>query len=97
VSLTGGGILVPGSVDLAKRKLRLPAQIGYPKPFGGILDQVDSPASATVVGLLLLSEEEGDMRERFSFGGATKFLGRIPGDWGGIAGKAKGMFRRFLP
>ncbi len=97
VILTGGGILVPGSVDLAKRKLRLPAQIGYPKPLGGILDQVDSPASATVVGLLLLSQADGDTGEGFTFGRASKFLGRIPGDWGGLAGQAKGLFRRFLP
>lgn len=55
--LTGGGALLPGAVDLAKRTLRLPAQIGYPKPLGGILDQVDSPQFATVVGLVLLAEE----------------------------------------
>lgn len=55
--LAGGGALLPGTVELAKRILRLPAQVGYPKPLGGILDQVDSPAFATVVGLVLLAEE----------------------------------------
>jgi cell division ATPase FtsA len=55
--LTGGGALLPGTVDLAKRILRLPAQIGHPKPLGGILDQVDTPQFATVVGLVLLAEE----------------------------------------
>lgn len=97
VILTGGGILVPGAVELAKRQLRLPAQIGYPKPLGGILDQVDGPASATVVGLLLLSLDEGNSSDRFTFGGASHFLNRLPGDWDGFAGKAKGLFRRFLP
>ncbi|MGB4943286.1 MAG: cell division protein FtsA [Candidatus Moraniibacteriota bacterium] len=97
VILTGGGVLVPGAVELAKQQLRLPAQIGYPKPLGGILDHVDGPASATVVGLLLLSLDEGSANDRFSFGGASQFLNRLPGDWGGLAGKAKGIFRRFLP
>ncbi len=97
VVLTGGGVLMPGAVELAKRHLRLPAQIGYPKPLGGILDHIDGPASATVVGLLLLSLEEGNRHERFSFGGRANFLDTLPGDWGSIAGKAKGLFRRFLP
>ena len=48
---------MPGTVELAKRTLRLPAQVGYPKPLGGILDQVDSPVFATVIGLVLLAEE----------------------------------------
>ena len=57
VVLTGGGALLPGTTDLAKRILRLPAQVGYPKPLGGILDQVDTPQFATVIGLVLLAEE----------------------------------------
>lgn len=55
--LSGGGALLPGTVELAKRTLRLPAQVGYPKPLGGILDQVDSPTFATAIGLVLLAEE----------------------------------------
>lgn len=97
VILTGGGILVPGAVELAKKLLRLPAQIGYPKPLGGILDHVDGPASATVVGLLLLSLEEGNTGDRFTFGGASQFLNKLPGDWGDTLGKAKGFLKRFLP
>lgn len=97
VVLTGGGVLLPGAVELAKKSLRLPAQIGYPKPLGGILDQVDSPTSATVVGLLLLSLEDGGPSGRFPLGGAAQFLNKLPGDWGDIAGKAKGIFKRFLP
>lgn len=96
VVLTGGGTLLPGAVELAKRNLRLPAQIGYPKPLGGILDHVDGPASATVVGLLLLSSEEGGA-ERYSFGGAQSFWHKLPGDWGALASKTRGFFQRFLP
>jgi cell division protein FtsA len=97
VVLTGGGILVPGTVELAKRKLRLPAQIGYPKPLGGILDQVDSPSFATVVGLLLLSVEEAHRETGFPFGPVAGLASRIPGEWRDAAGKMKHFFRRFLP
>ncbi len=55
--LTGGGALLPGVVDLAKDILRLPSHIGYPKPLGGIVDQVDSSDFATAVGMVLLCKE----------------------------------------
>ncbi len=55
--LTGGGALLPGTIDLAKKTLRLPAQVGYPKALGGILDQVDNPQFATAVGLVLLAQQ----------------------------------------
>lgn len=64
--LSGGGALLPGAVDLAKRVLRLPVQIGYPKPLGGILDQVDTPQFATVVGLLLLAQANHVNKHAFS-------------------------------
>lgn len=97
VVLTGGGILVPGVVELAKRSLRLPSQIGYPKPLGGILDHVDGPASATVVGLLLLSLEEGNVASRSVFDGVPQFLAKLLGDRSGALGKTKGLLKRFLP
>lgn len=64
--LSGGGALLPGAVDLAKSVLRLPVQIGYPKPLGGILDQVDTPQFATVVGLLLLAQANHVNKHTFS-------------------------------
>lgn len=53
VVLTGGGAKMPGLVDFTKNKLRLPAQIGFPVALEGIVDQVDDPCFATVVGLAL--------------------------------------------
>lgn len=97
VVLTGGGMLVSGTLELAKRKLRLPAQIGYPKPLGGILDQVDSPDSATVVGLLLLSYQERLGQGTLSLGAASRILDRLPGEWDEWAGRMRAVFRRFLP
>lgn len=60
IVFTGGGAKLPGLVDLAKEVLRLPAQIGYPKPLGGVLDRVDDPEFATAIGLVLWAESNVD-------------------------------------
>lgn len=96
VVLTGGGALVPGLVELAKRKLRLPAQIGYPKPLSGILDQVDGPSYATLVGLLLLSQEEA-MGQRGQLRGTGKIFDVMPDQVKEGFHKMGKMFKRFLP
>lgn len=96
VVLTGGGALIPGMVDLAKRKLRLPAQIGYPKPLGGIIDQTDGPSFATMVGLLLLSSE-GSSLGRSQSGSKDKILDAVPDQVKEMAGKLQHLFKRFLP
>lgn len=53
VVLCGGSAKIPGMVDLAKKRLGLPAQIGFPLEVDGIIDRVDDPAFATAVGLVL--------------------------------------------
>ncbi len=92
--LTGGGALLPGVTDLAKRMLRLPAQIGYPKPLGGILDEVDNPQFATVIGLLLLSQ--GTSGEKKSFA-SQKMFAVLPDGMHAFVNKAKHWLQRFLP
>lgn len=95
VVLSGGGALLPGSVDLAKRILRLPAQIGYPRPLGGILDQVDAPQFATVIGLVLLAEES-ILGKRGGFrGGSSKM--EMPEWMKGSWEKVHRLAKRFLP
>ncbi|MBI4836514.1 MAG: cell division protein FtsA [Candidatus Abawacabacteria bacterium] len=53
VVLTGGGVKVPGCVEIAKQMLNLPVQVGYPVEVEGVVDNIDDPAFATVIGLLL--------------------------------------------
>lgn len=57
VVLVGGGVKLPGTVELAKNTLRLPVHLGYPLSLSGILDQVDDPAFASVIGLMVQSEQ----------------------------------------
>ncbi len=53
IVLTGGGASLPGIVEFAKHRLRLPVSIGQSTETDTIIDQVVEPAFATVVGLAL--------------------------------------------
>jgi cell division protein FtsA len=52
VVFVGGGAKLPGLVDLAKRRLRLPAGVGQPSGVTGITDRVNDSAFATAIGLV---------------------------------------------
>jgi len=76
--LTGGGAKMPGIIDLAKKELGLPCQIGSPQELGGIVDKIDDPSFATAVGLILwganISEEKSWQISRFLPGFLPHFL-----------------------
>ncbi len=52
VVLTGGGALLEGSVVLAEEIFGLPAKIGVPQGFTGLVESASSPIFATGVGLI---------------------------------------------
>lgn len=93
--LTGGGSLLPGAVEVAKNILRLPVHLGYPKSLGGILDEVDNPEFATVIGLVLYAEEAG-VSSSGGFSG-IKVWEQLPEGIQGALAKVKSMSRKFLP
>lgn len=51
--VTGGGAKTVGAQDAAKRTLAMPVRIATPLGLKGIIDEVQSPAFATAIGLLL--------------------------------------------
>lgn len=53
VVLTGGGALLPGTVELAQEVFGIPARVGYPGKFGGLSSEYRSPIYSTGVGLVL--------------------------------------------
>ncbi len=53
VILTGAGSKLPGVIDLAREVLNLPAQIGFPQNYDGVVDKIEDPAYATAIGLLI--------------------------------------------
>ncbi len=50
--LCGGTAQLPGLRELARDIFDLPVQVGVPKHISGLIDQVDSPDAAVVVGLV---------------------------------------------
>jgi cell division protein FtsA len=52
VVLTGGGVLLAGTADLAERVLQLPVRLGTPRRLAGMGERVASPVYATVLGLV---------------------------------------------
>lgn len=58
VVLLGGGAKMPGLVDLTKNILKLPAQIGFPLEIESVVDEIDDPAFATAIGLILWNADK---------------------------------------
>lgn len=59
--LTGGGALIPGTVELAQEVFGLPARLGYPLSLGGLVEEYNSPIFATAVGLVMYGAEARSM------------------------------------
>jgi cell division protein FtsA len=66
--ITGGGSLLPGTIELAMEIFGLPARIGYPVKLGGLVEEYGDPRFATGVGLVLYGtaqrETDGMKRNR---------------------------------
>ncbi len=53
IVITGGGAKTIGVSDAAKRMLAMPVRLGTPTDLKGIIDEVQDPAFATAIGLVL--------------------------------------------
>lgn len=58
VVLTGGGSLMRGLEDLARKQYNLPVRLGRPAGLSGLVDVVSSPAHATAVGLVRFGSQQ---------------------------------------
>jgi len=88
--LTGGGAKMQGMVSMAKEKLRLPSQIGIPTELNGIIDKVDDPSFATVIGLIMWETDENGVFIQQDSGLKMPHLRDI-------LQKVRGAFKTFLP
>ncbi|OFX14529.1 MAG: cell division protein FtsA [Armatimonadetes bacterium RBG_16_58_9] len=62
--LSGGGAMMPGSIDMAEKILGMPVRLGLPRDVGGLKDTVASPIYATGVGLVMhAARHQADLRE----------------------------------
>ncbi|MFH1183214.1 MAG: cell division protein FtsA [Candidatus Moraniibacteriota bacterium] len=91
--LTGGGAKLPGIVDLAKKELHLPAQVGFPIRMEGVGDSMDDPSFSVVTGLVLWDQvERASSGERL----ISNITDKIP-DFMKSVHKMKDWFKTFLP
>jgi cell division protein FtsA len=92
VVLVGGGSKIPGIIDLAKDKLKLPVQLGYPQGIDGLVDKVDDPTFVTAIGLIFWALEMRSEKEE----GRLFSPGKVPSSVKTV-NKIKRWFRNFLP
>jgi len=66
VVLTGGGALLDGMIEVAEQVFDAPVRIGYPERdrFGGLVEDVQSPAWAAAAGLALVSQRAHALEQR---------------------------------
>jgi cell division protein FtsA len=89
VVLTGGGAQLKHIVEYAKQTLGLAARIGKPSGYGGVADNIEQPAYATAIGLMLIDAERAQqhgshgsskkphLNVKGAQGAITKFLSRF--------------------
>src|SRR5882757_2900909 len=85
VVLTGGGALLSGMTEIAEQVFDAPVRAGFPERdrFGGLADDVQSPAWAAAAGLALVAhraqalEARAGMTRRASTGKLTHFVSRF--------------------
>lgn len=82
IILTGGGVKLPGVVDVAKREFRLPATIGYPLEVASPLERVNDPAFSTALGLVRWGMTQGTAPSGFHlprFSSVAQVLSKLKG------------------
>lgn len=90
VVLVGGGSKLPGIAEFAKKILKLPVQIGAPCEINGMVDYINDPSFAAVVGLIKWSND--------SLGGAVSGVRKkMRISSGGFFAKIKRMLSALMP
>ncbi len=89
IVLTGGGAKLSGAVEVAKRKLRLPASIGKPQGLTTAIEKIHDAAFAVAVGLVLWGKSIDDRTP-------ATLLGRFS-SVGAVTNRMRDWFRSLLP
>lgn len=97
IVVTGAGAETIGITETAKQRLSLPVRIGMPTGLSGLVDELQGPASACAVGLILYgAKKEVSETTGLPFvSNVSGTLGKIP--LKGIAKKLTDLLKSFLP
>lgn len=89
IVLTGGGAKLSGTIEVAKRKLRLPASIGKPQGLTTAIEKIHDAAFAVAVGLVLWGKSIDDRTP-------ATLLGRFS-SVGAVTNRMRDWFKSLLP
>lgn len=89
IIFTGGGSQLPGVVELAKKRLRLPARVPVMKELNGLTDQVSGSSFAVAIGLIFWALEQETR-------GTTRSHISLP-NVGHTVNKIRGWLKSFMP
>jgi cell division protein FtsA len=92
VVFTGAGAKLPGLVELSKKVLRLPSNLGYPINVISVTDKVNDLGFATAVGLVKWGSSMLAGREYKKSGTAAVFKGT-----GKVFDQVKKIFKTLIP
>ncbi|OGH24834.1 MAG: cell division protein FtsA [Candidatus Levybacteria bacterium RIFCSPLOWO2_01_FULL_39_24] len=76
IVITGGGALTVGAADSAKRTLAMPVRIGTPINIKGLIDEIQYPSFASVVGLAVFGATL-DIKPSLPFGLSLPSFGNL--------------------
>ena len=93
IVLCGGGAHTVGIVEVAKRTLNLPVRIGEPEQTNGLVNDIQGPAYAAVIGLLKYGKDRGGTTV------APVNLGSLFGNLNvkGLTDRARGLIKSLMP
>ena len=94
IVVTGGGALTVGVTDSAKRTLAMPVRVGIPTNIKGLIDEIETPAFATVVGLAAFGASL-DVKQSLPFGLNIPNLGNL--GFNRIVSRAINFVKSFMP
>ncbi len=80
VVVTGGGALMPGTVELAEQVFGMPAQLGVPQRVSGLVDAETAPLHATGIGLIrygISMRENNDWSSKNQSGMFGRMVGKM--------------------
>ncbi len=93
VVFTGGGAKIPGLIELSKKVLRLPSNLGYPINIISVTDKVNDLGFATAVGLVKWGSQMGGSAVAQRRGGAASVLKNT----GKVFDQVKKIFKTLIP
>lgn len=90
VVLTGGGVKMEGVLELAKKKLKLPVELGRVREIKTDFNEIFSPEAATLAGVLLYEYDNEERRKE-----RASTMESLPGE--GWWPKIKDWFSELIP